>query len=257
MKRTHIIFACALVLALAGAAFLHAAEEGRKDAKATVRSIHGTVQYLDNGSWLPVKPNMKFDAGITIRTGPDGTADISVNGTASAVRLTNNTVLQITTMTYVGSAREGDTTTMLNLETGTIVGNVKKISASSRYEIITPHGVAGIRGTDFRVDVRPIPVEELKSDGIKFDVTFSSITGIITVSAVIDGETVTRTLKTGTSWEIGHNPREMPYDLLQYYQGQIFDLIRSIEAANNLPPGPIVPIRPPFPGGPPRGPPSS
>ena len=195
MKKTKIIFACALVLALAlaGLTTLRAAEEGHKEGKATVRTVHGTVQYLDNGAWLPVKPNMKFAAGVTIRTGADGAADISVNGMASAVRLTNNTTLQIPTMTYVGTPREGDTTTMLNLDSGSILGNVKKISANSRYEIMTPHGVAGIRGTDFAVEAIP-------TDGWQVRVTFSSITGMITVSAVIDGVTVTHTLTTGTSW---------------------------------------------------------
>ncbi len=144
---------------------------------------------------------MKFAAGVTLRTGENGTCDVSVNGTASAVRLTNNTTLQIPTMSYVGTAREGDTTTMLNLMSGSVLGNVKKISANSRYEITTPHGVAGIRGTDFRVEAIPT------QDGT-FHVKFDSVTGIITVSAVINGVTVVHTLTTGTSWEIGETPKQ-------------------------------------------------
>jgi hypothetical protein len=223
MKRTRIIFACALVLALAGVTTLRSAEQGRKEGKATVRTVHGTVDYQDkqNGPWLPVRPNMKFAAGITIRTGVDGTADISVNGTASAIRLTNNTTLQIPTMSFVGSAREGDTTTMLNLKSGAVIGNVKKISANSRYEIITPHGVAGVRGTDFSVEAIPTP------DGT-FDVTFSSITGVITVSAVINGVTVTHTLTTGMSWEIGKDVTQMKAYLIQNYQNQINTLVQEM-----------------------------
>ena len=255
------MLACALVLALAGVTTLHSAEEGLKQAKATVRSVHGTVDYQDtqNGPWLPVKPNMKFAAGVTIRTGADGAADISVNGTASAVRLTNSTILQISTMSYVGSAREGDTTTMLNLESGSVIGNVKKISANSRYEIMSPHGVAGVRGTDFRVEAIPTP------DG-RFDVTFSSITGVITVSAVINGVTVTHTLTTGMSWRIGETPQQMRAELIQNYQSQIMNMVQAIE--NNVNPagpgprggGPNGPSGP-TPGtpfvGPPQGPPSS
>jgi hypothetical protein len=265
MKRTHIIFACALALVLAGITTLRSAEEGQKEGKATVRSVHGKVEYLDNATWVPVKPNMKFAAGITIRTGADGTADISVNGTASAVRLTNNTTLQIPTMTYVGSAREGDTTTMLNLVTGSVLGNVKKISANSRYEIMSPHGVAGIRGTDFRVEAVPTP------DG-RFIVTFSSITGVITVSAVINGETVTHTLTTGTSWEIGETPKQMEAEIIQNDQAEIMALILAVEnginngpgnggpgPGNHGPGGPGGPgfPPPPFPGGQPGGNPAS
>jgi hypothetical protein len=269
MKRPQIMLVCALVLALAGVTTLHSAEEGVKQAKATVRSVHGTVDYQDkqNGAWLPVKPNMKFAAGITIRTGVDGGADISVNGTASAIRLTNNTTLQIPTMSYVGSAREGDTTTMLNLESGSVIGNVKKISANSRYEIMSPHGVAGIRGTDFAVEAIPTP------EG-RFDVTFSSITGVITVSAVINGVTVTHTLTTGMSWEIGKDVSQMKAYILQNFQNQINGLInppggpggpggpgRGPTGPGNPnnpgnPNGPGNPT-PPFPGGPPQGPPSS
>ena len=176
MKKTQIIFACALVLTLAALATLRAAEEGQKEGKATVKTVHGKVEYLDNNVWLPVHPNMKFSSGVSIRTGPtpDCSADISVNGLTSVVRLTNSTTLQIPRMSFVGDVREGDSTTMLNLVSGTVLGNVKKISANSRYEITTPHGVAGIRGTDFKVEA--IPTE----DG-KFLVTFSSITGLITV----------------------------------------------------------------------------
>ena len=112
MKKNQIILGCALVLVLAGMTTLHAVEEGRKEGKATVRTVHGKVQYMDKGNWLPVKPNMKFPSGTTIRTGPDGEADVSVNGTSSAIRLTNSTTLQIPSMSYVGTAREGDTTTV-------------------------------------------------------------------------------------------------------------------------------------------------
>jgi hypothetical protein len=255
---------------LTGVTTLQSAEEGRKEGKATVRSVHGTVQYMENNAWLPAKPNMKFDAGITIRTGADGVADISINGTSSAVRLTNNTTLQIPAMSYIGSVREWDTTTRLNLVTGSILGNVKKISASSRYEIITPHGVAGIRGTDFSVEVIP-------TQNGSFDVTFSSITGLITVSAVINGITVTHTLSTGTSWEIGQTPQKMTTEIEQNYQSQIIGLVQSMEIGDNIGnPGPAgnnkanaAPVNPanpdatpgnvtiPFVAGPPQGAPSS
>jgi hypothetical protein len=160
---------------------------------------------------------------VTLRTGANGTADISVNGTASAVRMTNSTTLQIPTMSYIGTSREGDTTTMLNLESGSILGNVKKISANSRYEIMTPHGVAGIRGTDFRVEAIPTP------DGM-FHVRFDSITGVITVSAVVNGQTITHTLSTGTSWEIGDSPKQMEAQIIQNYQNQIMNMVTEIES---------------------------
>jgi hypothetical protein len=261
MKRTQIMVACALVLALAGATTLYSAEEGLKQAKATVRSVHGTVEYQDkeNGPWVPVKPNMKFPAGITVRTGADGTADISVNGTASAVRLTNNTTVVIPTMYYIGSAREGDTTTMLNLKSGGIIGNVKKISANSRYEIITPNGVAGIRGTDFAVTTWKNP------DGSD-PTTAYSIVGTVLFSAVINGVPQTFTLHTGQSVTVGGTVTPVVQttgsDTQQSLQFQSQNINNGAPGGaggpgagpgkgNPNPPPPSTP--PPFIGGPPQG----
>lgn len=265
MKSTRKLIACALLFAFAGLTSVHAVEEGRKDGKATVRSIHGTVTYLgDDNQWHPVKPNMRFGPGVTFKTGPDGTADISINGTASAVRMTNSTTLQIPTMSYIGNSREGDTSTMLNLKTGAILGNVKKISANSRYEVMTPHGVAGIRGTDFNVEVVPLPNGDVT---VKFD----SITGVITVSAIVNGATVVHTLTSGTSWEVGKTPQQMSAAILANFQVQLTVMATTVEAAinaavggprNTVINGGSVNINganptTPFTGGPPQGPPSS
>ena len=43
------------------------------------------------------------------------------------------------------------TDTQLDLKSGHIMGNVKKMSGASRYEIKLPNGVAGIRGTIYHV----------------------------------------------------------------------------------------------------------
>jgi hypothetical protein len=242
MKKTQIILACALALALAGITVLHAAEEGRKEGKASVRSVRGKVEYNDHGNWVPLKPNMKFASGVSIRTGPKGVTDISVNGLSSAVRITNATTLEIKEMSYVGSAREGDTTTMLNLLSGTVLGNVKKISANSRYEITTPHGVAGIRGTDWLVSA--VPTE----DG-KYVVTFSSVSGIVTASAIVDGKIQTHTLTSLTSWQVGENVKPMnPQDAQNLFNG----------LGTEFTPVPPPPAPPPIPTTiQPQGPPAS
>lgn len=44
--------------------------------------------------------------------------------------------------------------TRLNLAYGELVGNVKKLNAASSYDIQTPVGAAGIRGTTFRIVLR-------------------------------------------------------------------------------------------------------
>ena len=189
--------ACALALAFVGGTTLHSAENGRKEGHATVKAVHGTVDYqINDGQWMSVKPFMTLAAGAIIRTGPESYADVSVNGQSSAVRIDAESKLEIASMFYVGSQREGDKETLLDLKTGSILGNVKKITANSRYEIKTPHGVAGIRGTDFQVTV------VLRPDG-NYQVTFTSVTGQVIVSAVVAGATVVRILNTGESWTPG------------------------------------------------------
>jgi hypothetical protein len=251
MKRIQTIFVCALGLVFAGITTLHAAEEGVMQGKAIVRAVHGDVTYQENGSWLALKNNTELAPGASIRTGGnDSHADIQING-KSAVRVQPNSTLQIPNMTYSGSRREGDTDTMLDLETGSILGNVKKLSASSRYEIKTPHGVAGIRGTDFQIVVVPQP------DG-RFVVTFTSVTGEILVSAVVDGNTVVKLLHTGDSWTPGEGDvHPAPVSIIQLDRLIIDALVTFIETQGFQPPP--IPVRTsPFPTGtPPSGFPSS
>ena len=230
MKRTQVLLACALVLALSGANLV-AAEEGIKKAKPPLKpSWHRG--YLDNGSWLPARVNMKLAPGAALRTGADGSADLSVNGLSSALRMTNNTVLRIPTMTYVGTDREGDRTTTLNLETGAIIGNVKKITANSRYEIMTPHGVAGIRGTDYGAATFSNP------DGTGTS-TFSSISGTIQAVGNVNGTMQVFTLHTGDTVTFGGlTPpviQQLNADILQFYRGEIDILVQIIFGPGNGP----------------------
>jgi hypothetical protein len=72
-------------------------------------------------------------------------------------------------------------------------------------------------------------------------VKFDSVTGVITVVAIINGIPVTHTLTTGTSWEIGESVKQMSAALIQNYQSQILSLIE-----NTVPPGTSIgaPISP-------------
>jgi hypothetical protein len=248
MKRIQTIVACALALALVGVAALRSAEMGRTEGKAVVRAVHGSVEYEFNGAWMPLKPNKELDPGVKIRTGPDSYADLFVNG-SSTVRIAEDTTMIIPEMFRVGPVRGADTETTLDLQNGTVLGNVKKLSANSRYEIKTPHGVAGVRGTDFEVTVKTEP-----NGG--FVVTFTSVTGELIVSAIVGPPGTPPTVKllrTGESWTPG--------------QGEVMPTPPEIIAAARFiidhfpPPGPIFFNVPPPPPPPqhvnPSGPPSS
>jgi len=249
MKRIQTIAAYFIVLVLAGVSSLKSAEPGRVVGKAIIRSVSGTATFTSaNGEKGKLKVNMELEAGATISTGPDAFVYLNVNGLLSTVRVASDTTIAISEMSRVGSAADGDTDTSLDLRAGEILGQVKKVSANSRYEIKTPHGVAGIRGTDFNIKVLLLPNGE-------YLVTFTSVDGQLLVSAIVSGSTVVKVLYTHESWTPGNGDvRPTPLDLLTLYMDEILTLEQLA-----LPNGPPV-ISPKYPyptGSPPSGIPSS
>jgi hypothetical protein len=143
---------------------------------------------------MPLRPNMELEEGTTITTGPGSTVDLQVNGRTSTVRVVENSRLSLKKMQDVGA---GDSQTMLNIDNGTVFGSVKKITKESTYDIQTPRGVAGIRGTDWAVQVSQL------ANG-NYTVTFTSATGKVFVVANISiagvMTQVPKTLTDGQSW---------------------------------------------------------
>jgi hypothetical protein len=63
--------------------------------------------------------------------------------------MAGDTVLAIDKLNISDTGAGTVSDTELDLRSGKVFGNVKKLSAMSTYEIKTPTGVAGIRGTSF------------------------------------------------------------------------------------------------------------
>src|ERR1700677_1687902 len=247
MKRIQTLIACFTALAFVGTAPINAADSGDIQGKAHVRTVHGNVDFsVDGGTtWNHLPVNAELDPGVKIRTAPDSYCDLNINGSTSVVRVKEDTMMAVPTMTRLGETRDADTTTMLDLQTGTILGNVTRLGGNSRYEITTPHGVAGIRGTDFEVRV------SLGADG-KIIVTFTSVTGEVLVSAVIDGNTIVKLLHDGESWSPGFGDvAPTPIRELEQMQNILNELIINPLIVLLPPPTPILH---PFPtGGTPGG----
>jgi hypothetical protein len=246
MKRILALVSCAIALAFVSGTTLISAENGQKIGKATVRAVQGQVTWsINGGPPQRLHVNEVLDPGATVMTGPDSHADLSVNGVSSVVRISADSKIQLSKMTYYGTMREGDRETYLNLQAGEILGNVKKISGNSRYEIETPHGVAGIRGTDFQITIA------LNPDGT-YAVTFTSVTGQVIVSAVVNNQTVVHILNTGESWTPGYGDVK---EVALVDREQALAILSIIEQNPFLaPPPPPPPPNNPFPtGGPPEG----
>ncbi len=231
MRNIQISVACALALAFVGVATLKSAEDGSVQGKAIVKAVHGNVQYQSGGGWSELRVNTVLEAGAVIRTGPDSSADVSVNGTSSALRVEAESTVAISSMTRTDSSRDSDQETLLDLQDGAILGNVKKISANSHYEIKTPHGVAGIRGTDYHVK------SKLEADG-RHRVTFTSVSGQVIVSAVVDmgGPSVVKVLRDGESWTPGYGDViTIPLYELQLLQGEVGALESAVSPNGGAP----------------------
>src|SRR5690349_15810371 len=74
----------------------------------------------------------------------------------NVVRIWENSALGIDKLTSMQTGAETVTETQLDLKAGRITGNVRKMSAASKYEIKLPNGVAGIRGTLYDISAEGV-----------------------------------------------------------------------------------------------------
>jgi hypothetical protein len=149
-----------------------------------VVKVEGNAQYsVDGRTWQTLHSGDVLKPGAVIRTaerslvdvtlGEEGATSGSFNGpnllnmpggggvgagggsgagasdteTANIVRIFESTVLGVDKLTLDRTGVDEVSDTQLDLRAGQIMGNVKKLSAQSRYEIKVPNGVAGIRGS--------------------------------------------------------------------------------------------------------------
>jgi hypothetical protein len=132
--------------------------------------VEGAVEVIDVSQQPHAKPRPLQSGQIisdqhTVRSGPQGYA-VLLFANGSTVTVYENTELSITRFlqepfkasTPTLNTLEGEPSTSktsLALDYGKIVGHVKKLrtEAGSTYDITTPIGIAGIRGTTFAIDI--------------------------------------------------------------------------------------------------------
>jgi hypothetical protein len=152
-----------------------------KPAVATVVRIQGEARYsLGDNAWHPLVAGKVLNAGAVIQSTADSTVDLVLSGKPvsmpqaasapnaiapaadpnvrglvsyttmveqNAVRMQGNTVLAIDKLTVSDTGADSVSDTELNLRSGQVFFNVKKMSATSQYIVKIPNGVAGIRGS--------------------------------------------------------------------------------------------------------------
>jgi len=174
------VTACVVALV---AAFVACSAQAGEAGKAVVRSIRGHAQYADGANWLELKVGQVLKPGSTVRTANESQVDLFMDQNGPVVRLVENTTLGIDKLNFEDTGVDTVIETQLDLKSGRILGIVKKMAATSKYEIKTPNGVAGIRGTEY-------------------DITATSVVRVVSGSMVVvyvksDGTVVTQVVNAG------------------------------------------------------------
>jgi hypothetical protein len=171
---------CALALALISTA----AAQGAMDGAAKVVRVKGPARYTTgNNVWQPIRVGDVLRPGTVVQTSteegsyvdlvlgdgnaavpqpvtyrpgiPDSLAPSGLSFRPSSeqnvVRVWANSALGIDKLTAMQTGADMVSETQLDLKQGRITGNVKKMSAASKYEVKLPNGVAGVRGTLFDI----------------------------------------------------------------------------------------------------------
>jgi hypothetical protein len=169
---------------------------GRKPGITVIVEATGSVELIEAPGQAPqpVQKGQRVPVGGILVTGPDGRVDLALsNGAFMQIQensrfgigefeqeayefvFSNGEAIRpkelkdfgadeavLTTMdaseeAWNKLAQEPTTSaTKFNLEYGTMIGESKKLRPGSRMEIVTPIGVAGIRGTTWRLTITPV-----------------------------------------------------------------------------------------------------
>lgn len=145
-------FACramAVVASLVVFAFPAAAQNENAAANdVLVTAVGGTVNYSKNGgAYVPLPVGTHLSKGDIIKTGPSAHADLQIGNNVGVVQVTPNSTFAISEVTVAQTGADTVTSTEFDLSQGAIYAKVNKLAKASRYEIKTPRGIAGIRGT--------------------------------------------------------------------------------------------------------------
>ena len=124
--------------------------------------ISGEVTITDATGTRPLAEGVPFTEGATIRTGDASSAVLVQSNGASIImeELTSLSISEFVQAPFSGSATfakleqdPSQSRTRIRVNLGTASGDVKRLNPTSSYNIETPTGSAGIRGTQWRVTV--------------------------------------------------------------------------------------------------------
>jgi FecR protein len=151
---------------------------------STERGSYADLAFGDSGGSVATPTGVKYAPHIANSMNPSYQPSAAQN----VIRIWENTALGIDKLSTMQTGAEQITDTQLDLKAGRVSGNIKKMSAASKYEIKLPNGVAGIRGTAY----------DITSDGV-VKVTVGSV--VLAWVNPKNGEVVTQVVTGGNQYD--------------------------------------------------------
>lgn len=203
------------------------AAAGQEVGRIVARRVRGEVSFYTTADQTKrataLKDNDVIQQGVTVQTGPNSSV-VLVFRNGSTVSLQAATELKIEEFTHTPIPESFDVAkttdendpsvskTRLRLERGELIGKVKKIKRGegASFDVGTPVGAAGIRGTTFRIIYTPNP------DGRTYNFRLTTIEG--NVEMTIGAGVVTAPPGSGSM--VGEN-REVVLNNVEVVGGQI------------------------------------
>ncbi len=129
--------------------------EGLTFRQATIKTLEGSVKIKkkDAEVWVVAYEGMILNQDDIIKTDADSSVDIVLptEGEESTVRIYKKAEVAIQQL--VKNEITGEENTVLNVAIGKILIKAAKLKGESRFEVVTPTSVVGVRGTEFEVTV--------------------------------------------------------------------------------------------------------
>jgi hypothetical protein len=158
---------------------------------STEKGSYVDLAFGDETTAAAVAQPVSYRPGIvsSMATSP---ANYQASVDQNVIRIWENSALGLDKLSSMQTGSEAVTDSQLDLKAGRITGNVRKMSAASKYEIKMPNGVCGIRGTLY----------DLSAEGIVKIFVGSA------VAAAVDGKSgnvTTQTVMGGQQYDMRSN----------------------------------------------------
>jgi hypothetical protein len=241
------LFLCTLTLA-----FVAASQALAQTQRGTIKAagVTGTVSLLAaDGTTKPLANGAILSESDTVVTGPaSGVVLVFMNGSTIKLGANSRLAVEEFKMDPLGAeiavsklkAEPSVSKTSLNLAYGEMVGDVKKLNTAkgSTFNVKTPVGAAGIRGTTFRIVFTP------SANGQAMNFTLSTSEGVVLFTgttpgaapvAVSQGNEVAVTAEvnttTGAVSNVQVQSQAISAEATQAIQTAVADVIQQAQAA--------------------------